>query len=508
MPIPIIIDSALDWINKVPELLLPLDESSEILNNEEFINYVAIKLTTYFKENENQFAAKICQILEEGTDSGKLVLLRILFNSTSIWNDLVQVNNLQPLLTELALTPDKIFTQTAVLLSQKLVEFASSISTTPSPTIASVLSAKTAPISEEPVKAALEEQEEKYEEITSQDVGSRVEELADKDRDESRLRKAKRFSAPSPKKERAAIPPPSPGSIPSPAPARSPPTNDVDEKAKKLAPTKPLEALDDFLEEPSPDADEFEEVSITDEVTSGAIPHEIDDIKEAAAPKKIFTHIHYFNRMNTRNTYPFKVSLSTIAKRVRTRRMHILTGERETETQEEFELDQATRQIMVELLISGCLVQPTFQYVDPENLPTELTYYVTPLVEAGFSSTRLEGELILKSDLGLLLQRIPLQDVYVVSNRISKIAAVIGAIGGGTLPALDFLFGVSLQEALTGQLAYTAPEIAESIDIRSVITVSQIAIFFLFIGFGLLWWWRKGRSRKASQERLPVNLPS
>jgi hypothetical protein len=101
-----------------------------------------------------------------------------------------------------------------------------------------------------------------------------------------------------------------------------------------------------------------------------------------------------------------------------------------------------------------------------------------------------------------------LQDVHIVSNRISKIAAIVGAIGGGTLPALDFLFGVSLQEALSGQLAYTAPEIAESIDIRSAITVTQIAIFILFIGFGLLWWWRKGRSRRASRERLPVSFPS
>jgi hypothetical protein len=83
----------------------------------------------------------------------------------------------------------------------------------------------------------------------------------------------------------------------------------------------------------------------------------------------------------------------------------------------------------------------------------------------------------------------------------------VGAIGGGTLPALDFLFGVNLQEALTGQLEYTAPDIASSIDIRSMITVGQITIFIIFISIGLLWWWRKGRSRRAPEERLSINLP-
>jgi hypothetical protein len=162
---------------------------------------------------------------------------------------------------------------------------------------------------------------------------------------------------------------------------------------------------------------------------------------------------------------------------------------------------------MVELLISGCLIQPNFQYVDPDNLPVELTFYITPLVEAGYQASKIQGQLLLKNDVGIILQNLPLSDIFVVSNRISKIAAIIGAVGGGTLPALDFLFGVNLQEALTGQLEYTAPDIARSVDVRSLITASQIAIFFIFISIGLLWWWRKGRSKRAPEEKLAINIP-
>ncbi len=492
MSLPITIDSAQEWIEKVPSLLLTLEDLSEILHNEQLINYLAMKLENYYNQVENLFTASILQILNEGTESGKLILLNVLLKSTNIWNNLAKINNLQPILTELALTPDKIFTQAAITLSQKLVKM-------------------TAEVKSE----GLAPEKLELDDFVSRDIGGIPEEYGEEKREESRAKKAKKISAPPPKPARSTMPPTPPSSASPPA-APSSSTFDLSasvELAEKEY-TKPEseEPIAGCPEEPSPDLEEMEDLPpIDDEVgveeSFIPAPQEITDEKE---PRKIFTHIHYFNRMNSRKTYPFKVSLSSIAKKLKTRRMHILTGERETETQAEFELDQATRQIMVELLISGCLVQPTFQYVDPEpdNLPAELIYYVTPLVEAGFSSSKLEGELILKSDLGLILQKISLEDVSVVSNRISKIAAVVGAIGGGTLPALDFLFGVSLQEALSGQLAYTAPDIADSIDIRSAITVTQIAIFFIFIGFGLLWWWRKGRSRRASRERLPIDIPS
>ncbi|MHA2054368.1 MAG: hypothetical protein ACW99F_12295 [Candidatus Hodarchaeales archaeon] len=484
MSLPITIESAQDWIEKVPPLLLTLEDSSEILHNEEFVNYIARKLVIYYEQLENQFISFILQILSEGAEHGKFIMLKVLLNTKSLWKNLVQQNDLQPMLTELALTPDKVFTQTAVQLSQKLEEF--------------VFFSKE---KEKRQDSPIEKQES--EEEVLREIETRAQGYAESGREEARMKKAKKIAAHSPKPARSVMSPPSPASYSSPAPTSLREDSPVVEEEIKGA--VPEEAPDHFFEEPTHILDTLVGETTDDEESVETASSDTGDTKE---PRRIFTHIHYFNRMNSRKTYPFQISLSTIAKKLKTRRMHILSGERETETQAEFELDQVTRQIMVELLISGCLVQPTFQYVDPDNLPVELTYYVTPLVEAGFSASKLEGELILKSDLGLILQKVPLQDVHIVSNRISKIAAIVGAIGGGTLPALDFLFGVSLQEALSGQLAYTAPEIAESIDIRSAITVTQIAIFILFIGFGLLWWWRKGRSRRASRERLPVSFPS
>ncbi|MHA2032027.1 MAG: hypothetical protein ACW99Q_21870, partial [Candidatus Kariarchaeaceae archaeon] len=223
--------------------------------------------------------------------------------------------------------------------------------------------------------------------------------------------------------------------------------------------------------------------------------------------KQIFTHVHYYNRMNSHKIYPFTVSLSSFAKEVKRQRMgNIISGEREAETQADFELSRETNQIMVEPLISGCLVQPTFQYVDPEKLPAELTFYVTPLVESGLQATKLQGFLIIKSELGTILQKMPLSNISVVSNRVSKIAAIVGAIGGASLPVMDFLFPLGLQNAVTDQLSYALPEIANSINIRELLTVGQISIFVLCISFGIFWYWRKGRSKLAPREKLSINL--
>jgi hypothetical protein len=185
---------------------------------------------------------------------------------------------------------------------------------------------------------------------------------------------------------------------------------------------------------------------------------------------------------------------------------NIMSGERETETQAEFELDTHTRQIMVEPLISGCLVQPIFQYVDPDKLPAELTFYITPLVESGLQSTKLQGFILIKTELGTILQKLPLSDISVVNNRISKLAAIVGAIGGASLPVLDFLFPLGLQNALSDQLTYTLPEISNSINVRDLLTVGQISIFVLCMSFGLLWYWRKGRSKLAPRKKLSINL--
>ncbi|MCK4849118.1 MAG: hypothetical protein KAT16_08845, partial [Candidatus Heimdallarchaeota archaeon] len=301
------------------------------------------------------------------------------------------------------------------------------------------------------------------------------------------------------------LPPPS---------VRAPPSPESEPSAGSVPPSPKREIL---LKEDTFEVEDEEELIEVESLSDDIEPKEkqkieslsektssISSIKES---QKIFTHVHYYNRMNSHKIYPFTVSLSSIAKEVRRQRIgNILSGEREAETQAEFELDRHSRQIMVEPLISGCLVQPNFQYVDPDKLPKELTFYITPLVESGLQATKLQGFIIIKSELGTILQKLPLSNISVVSNRVSKIAAVVGAIGGASLPVLDFLFPLGLQNAVTDQLAYALPEIANSINIRELLTVGQISIFVTCIGFGLLWYWRKGRSKLAPREKLSINL--
>ncbi len=507
MSLPFSINSARDWITHVPTFLASLSEYSDFVRNASVTSYLANTLAQVMNEAKEEILLTIYSILNESSDVGKFVLIQTLLHATDIWTDLVQFSRIKPTLTALALSPDKLYTKDAINLSQKLEDIPSSEITRDIEDDSTIY------------KAEEKEMAKQAPEMVREDSYGAV---------RTEKKKAKR-SMPVPSSTQE-IPTPVPQPVPKPAPppaapARgvepSPPPPSVSIGAKAAESTKSRlaekgvfdeaeEELEPLLEEPAPVEEAFDDQIIDDFKPNEAVMAGSADVgspRPTPQSKSVFTHVHYFNRMNSRKTYPFTVSLSSAAKKVRARKMHILSGERETEKQAEFELDHLTRQIMVELLISGCLVQPNFQYVDPDNLPVELTFYITPLVEAGYQASKIEGQLLLKNDMGMILQNLPLSDIFVVSNRISKIAALVGAIGGGTLPALDFLFGVNLQEALTGQLEYTAPDIANEVNIRSLITTSQIAIFVIFISIGLLWWWRKGRSRRAPEEKLAINLP-
>ncbi|PWI48580.1 hypothetical protein CEE45_05935 [Candidatus Heimdallarchaeota archaeon B3_Heim] len=499
MSLPFSINSAQDWIGNVPSFLASLEEYSDFVRNAGATSYLANTLVQILNEAKEDIFFTIYSILKESTDVGKFVMIQILFHTSEIWPDVVQFERIQPVLTALALSPDKIYTKDAIQLSQKL------------------------------------------EAITSRGL---LGEKEDEDIFEKEVDKELALSSPKPlrddfygsvKSEKKKAKKSVPASFPSPSaskpvPKRKTPPAPVSEKAEPLPPPLMVfstgapgsarsalsekESLEEVEEEMEPGFEEpseaVDDLVLDDSKLKSVVSDEsmeVGSLQEVPASKTVFTHVHYFNRMNSRKTYPFTVSISSVSKEVRSRRMHILSGERETEKQAEFELDHLTRHIMVELLISGCLVQPNFQYVDPDNLPVELTFYITPLVEAGYSASKIQGQLLLKNDLGIVLQNLPLSDIFVVSNRISKIAAIVGAVGGGTLPVLDFLFGVNLQDALSGQLEYSAPEIASSVNVRSLITTSQIAIFIIFISIGLLWWWRKGRSKRASGEKLAINIP-
>ena len=91
---------------------------------------------------------------------------------------------------------------------------------------------------------------------------------------------------------------------------------------------------------------------------------------------------------------------------------------------------------------------------------------------------------------------------------MSQIIAGIGAIAGGALPVLDFLFAANLQTALATELASAVPTLAESIDISSLLTSIQIFIFFGFLGIASLLWFTQARAKEAPSRTTPVLLPS
>jgi hypothetical protein len=550
------INSAQDWLSSIPSLLLSEEKSSGLVSNKDAQEYMASTLIEYFQDSQESFINSIISILESNSDSGKYIMVQVLLQSEVLWNDLVQSIRLKTALSTLALSLDKAYTQDAAYLSNKLMDLSFYSSrqeilkeedSPPETDEAAVLSSlqpskEEIPLPEEVEMETVKEKERDFAPLAVRSAPEpAVEIISSPEKMEIGIEKEKESapsaarSPPKPAKAGPSIPKAAPPSPPLPPP----PSVGAIADAEKIEPFEEdqdaeiEEEIEELLEEPTPVEESFDEdigepldeitvvskkkksISIADDLKREKImDRSLEEFKEdqlekpqpISEPESVYTHVHYFNRMNTRKTYPFTVSLSKVEKKVRKRAMHVLTGERETETQAEFELDHLTRQIMVELLISGCLVQPNFQYVDPEKLPVELTFYITPLVEAGYQSSKVDGQLVLKSDVGVVLQKLPLSDIHIVSTRIAKIAALIGTLGGMAVPVLDF-FGWGIQDALTGQLSESIPGITSNIDVRSLISTSQILILILFLGFALIWWFWKGRSKRAPKERLSLNLP-
>ena len=496
MSLPFTVNTAQEWLDNIPPFLVSLDLSSEFVSNDEIPEYFASTLLLFFNQAPHEFGRKVLFILENASDPGKSIILKTLLGVSKIWTDLVKIEGVQPALTELALTTDKIYSKTAFSLSKKLEEVTSEIFR-----VAAIEESLITPVGEE--FDSFDESELSEKSSLSPGAFGRSEPKAKK---KSRALSPPGTAAPKSQpvpammKEFKPAPPPAPSPAPSvgstaPIPAKS-----------SLPESAPFELEE---EEDSSEMDDFSsalEFKKEDRLAK-PLSEPISADSTVTDSKQIFTHVHYYSRMNSHKIYPFTVSLSSFAKKVMRQRIgNIISGEREAETQADFELSGDTNQIMVEPLISGCLVQPTFQYVDPEKLPAELTFYVTPLVETGLQATKLQGFLIIKSELGMILQKMPLSNISVVSNRVSKIAAIVGAIGGASLPVMDFLFPLGLQNAITDQLSYALPEIADSINIRELLTVGQISIFVLCISFGIFWYWRKGRSKLAPREKLSINL--
>jgi len=520
MSLPFTLNTAQEWLDNIPTFLISLDASSEFVTNNEAPEYIASKLSLYFTHTPQQFGEKIILILKNASDPGKFVLLKSLLRASRIWPDLIQIEGVQPALTELALTTDKIFSNLAFDLSKKLDEVISEVYHDKN-IEESRLTLEEEPFaeskrSEEPSLLSTDFDHSGYKSKKKARTLSPPESLAPKSQPIPSILKESKPAPPpgtsepsSPKPElSSAVSPPPPPARTTPSPASEPSAGSAPPSPKRVA----LPEEDAFEVEDEEDFSKLDDISDDAEFTekqekSASLSEKISSDSSIKDSQQIFTHVHYYNRMNSHKIYPFTVSLSSIAKKVRRQRIgNILSGEREAETQAEFELKAHTRQIMVEPLISGCLVQPNFQYVDPDKLPAELTFYITPLVESGLQATKLQGFLIIKSELGTILQKMPLSDISVVSNRVSKLAAVVGAIGGASLPVLDFLFPLGLQNAVTDQLTYILPEIANLINVRELLTVGQMSIFVTCIGFGLLWYWKKGRSKLAPRERLSINL--
>ncbi|MFX0051230.1 MAG: hypothetical protein ACFE8U_08070, partial [Candidatus Hermodarchaeota archaeon] len=93
-----------DWLEHVPHFLQTLSDDSEYLNKVDFHQYLAAKLESFFSQAPGEFLVAINMILIEATVTGKYILIETLILAKNIWPILAQDVNLQPTLTELALT--------------------------------------------------------------------------------------------------------------------------------------------------------------------------------------------------------------------------------------------------------------------------------------------------------------------------------------------------------------------------------------------------------------------
>ncbi|MHA2226130.1 MAG: hypothetical protein ACXAC8_13045 [Candidatus Hodarchaeales archaeon] len=506
MTFPFALKSSTNWIDFVPEFLITLSADSEFVQNAEFLQYLSSKLDSFYSDSPHKFLEVISRILTEATESGKYVILETILQTRRIWTDLSRNANIQPILTELALSNDRIYSKSAVQLSSFLEEIKASL--------AKELPADQAFDSDLKGEGDFEESSlDDILETTLRDISKKKRKLPTVSEQDFSSGKVKEEKVEIPSPPVPSAPPPGTPSVTTPAPSVatqsvSPKSTPPSSPRKKSAPPKST-----YRPKPSPApiptstqvADPEEKKGIMKEPT--LISEEIEPLE--AERKTMHTHIHYYSRMNPRKTYPFTITLSHLMKKIAADKQHLLSGEKESETRGEFELTKYTKRLTIEPLLSGCLVQPTVQFVDPspQNLPKELTYYITPLVETGFRSTTLKGVLFIKDEKGSVLLRLDLPGLAVTSNRVSQVAALIGTIGGGGMPAIDSLFGTNLQSSLVTQLGYFLPQFAQSIDMGWFVTGAQILLLTGAFGIGLLWWWKKGRAKIAPEKAVSLQVP-
>ncbi|MFX0125309.1 MAG: hypothetical protein ACFFAE_16900 [Candidatus Hodarchaeota archaeon] len=498
MYFPFSLKSASNWLDFVPELLSTLPDDSKYIDNREFHNYLASTLETFFPEASDQFLLIIFTLLMEATDAGKYVLLETLLVAEGIWEELAQDETFQPLLTGLALSTDKTYSKIAATLSSKLEDLQ-------------------IPEAEEAMPELMyEKEEEVLDEVELNDIlEGALEEISNE-----RLR-----SEPTPEKSTsnlAPIPPtpaPEPVTAPSGPPAApiSPPV--TSRAAPKAAPPSPAAGAPSPRSTPTSfeaaDTYEIREKEVSkkrkkaiNEVVKSEFEEKSIAPLERPSAETMHTHVHYYSKMLSRKTYPLVVTLSRIAREIARDKSHFLSGEKEKETRGEFELPDVTKRLIVEPLLSGCLVQPSSQYVDPrpQNLPKVLTFFVTPLVDAGFRSTPLTGSISVKDETGTVLLKLNLPELAVASHRVSKTATLIGAVGGGAMPAFDLLFAANLQVTLARQLGSINPQLDQTFDMLSVVMGAQVLLFIIAIGIALLWWWKKGRAKVAPDRASTLQL--
>ncbi|MFX1506332.1 MAG: hypothetical protein ACFFDC_09480 [Promethearchaeota archaeon] len=517
MYFPFSLKSASNWLDFVPELLLTLPNDSKHVNNTEFHNYLASTLETFFPEASEQFLLTIFTLLTESTDAGKYVILQTLLLAEGIWEVLAQDETFQPLLTGLALSTDKIYAKSAATFSSKLEEFF-------------------IPEAEEAMPELYEKAEkEALDEAGLDDIleGALEEISYEEFKSEATLgRRARPRSVPSPATsapQPVAAPKP-PGTVPAashaaartgppaPKPASPPPVAAASAPPREATPPSPaplpspaptsIKAADTFeVREKEVSKKRKKAVVKADEVGIEAEP--LSSEESSVSSETMHTHVHYYSKMLSRKTYPLHITLSRVARELSKDKSHFLSGEKEKETRGEFELTDVTKRLVVEPLLSGCLVQPSSQFVDPraQNLPKVLTFFVTPLVDAGFRTTSLTGAISVKSETGTVLLKLSLPDLAVTSHRVSKTAAIVGTVGGGIMPAFDLLFNAGLQVTLASQLATINPQLHGIFDMLWVVMGAQVLLFIIAITIALLWYWKKGRAKVAPDRASTLQLP-
>ncbi|MFW9856341.1 MAG: hypothetical protein ACFFFG_14910 [Candidatus Thorarchaeota archaeon] len=532
MIFPFSLHSAENFLDFVPKFLLSLPEDSPWIDHDEFVHYLVAKLQEYFLPSPQKFVPMILSVLRNGTDAGRLMLINVLLKAVATWHFLAEQSELQALLTEMALSSDIIYSKAAAELSSKLEEILDSKADLE-------LLEKS---SKAPPEAILTKEES---ELTPDTLSSLWEKSGDlpgeEGKEEEKEELSELRSRRAPARAKAAPPPPPGQAIRPPQPAPKPTSvssSGIEDKQKKSRKTPSSPSLAAIPEpppttpEPTPMEDSFLSISsstVGDDLAAGMPAPASDEMSKAKpresevdtsadevtigqkpSPRTIHTHLHYFSRMNPRKTYPFTVTLSSRAREIMRDKTHVFSGEQETEVRDKFELVEPTRQLHVEPLLSGCLVQPTYQRVNIEsqNFPMELVFFVTPLVDPGLRSTPLNGKIYIRNERGTLLQEMILPRLSVSSHRFGQLIASLGTLAGGTLPALDFLFGVNLQATLATQLAYVLPTLADSISMDIVVITLEVLVFIGALILGGIWWWKKGRAKLAPTQKAALDLSS